>query len=318
MSWKIVAGLAAALLLTGAGIIWTGSMRNSGMAAGDTIVEQGCKSTAYELTDRWKLNDKLHADVPDGVAVDAQGHIFVDDFGANCVYKMDGHGNLLSKWGSPGHGEGQFSSPCGIEVAATGDILVSDNKNCRVEKFDNNGKFLQKIALPGTPPPSFRPASTITDPYGNIYVSAMLACSVTMFSSNGTVLLTWGRQGMADGEFTAPFNIARDPAGNIFVADDNNHTVQKFTPHGKFLDKWPVGNIWGMTVDTAGNVYVSSVDTHCVIKYTNDGKEITKLPVYCPEALVVDQQGKVYVLNVTNRKPYICELLIFRPQSAGR
>ena len=109
----------------------------------------------------------------------------------------------------------------------------------------------------------------------------MLACSVTMFSSNGTVLLTWGRQGMADGEFTAPFNIARDlPV--ISLSRMTTMILQKSTPHGKFLDKWPVGNIWGMTVDTAGNVYVSSVDTHCVIKYTNDGKEITKLPVYCP------------------------------------
>src|SRR4030095_10879422 len=56
---------------------------------------------------------------PQGVAVDGSGNVFVTDYG-NCagffcvidrIQKFTNTGTFLTKWGSPGNGDGQFEGP---------------------------------------------------------------------------------------------------------------------------------------------------------------------------------------------------------------
>src|SRR5262249_55137434 len=48
----------------------------------------------------------------------------------------------------------------------------------------------------------------------------------------------WGRRGTGDGEFNQPGGIVLVGDGTLFVADQGNHRVQKFTREGKFLATW--------------------------------------------------------------------------------
>ena len=74
--------------------------------------------------------------------------------------------------------------------------------------------------------------------------------------------MVWGR---GDGEFKNPSGIAVDTAGNIYVADQGNHRIQKFDGEGNFLTKWgtwgfEIGEFWnpsGVAIDAADNVYVA-------------------------------------------------------------
>src|SRR5919112_505349 len=50
--------------------------------------------------------------------------------------------------------------------------------------------------------------------------------------------MTIGREGVDDGELKAPTGIALDKDGNIYVADTDNHSIQKFDKEGKFLARW--------------------------------------------------------------------------------
>lgn len=98
---------------------------------------------------------------PFGIAVDAEGRVFVLDQGNSRVEVFTGEGEFLAKWGSlcalygeesnelpPGEGctdpdgdgpralgEGQFLFPKGIAVAEDGTVYVADSDNHRVQVF---------------------------------------------------------------------------------------------------------------------------------------------------------------------------------------
>ncbi len=90
----------------------------------------------------------------------------------------------------------------------------------------------------------------------------------------------WGFEGSEDGEFWNPSGIAVDSDGYVYVADRDNHRIQKFTSNGVFVDKWgwygpdpgQMRFAAGVTVDGAGNVYVADMENYRVQKFTADGE----------------------------------------------
>jgi len=44
-----------------------------------------------------------------------------------------------------------------------------------------------------------------------------------------TFLFKWGKEGTQDGEFNLPYSVDVDSQGNVWVADLDNHSIQKFT-----------------------------------------------------------------------------------------
>ena len=96
--------------------------------------------------------------------------------------------------------------------------------------------------------------------------------------------------GTADGEFRLPGSIALGPDGLLYVPDQGNSRVQKFTPDGKFVAKWgehgkepgqfgggqPAGGRFAgpqfVAFDRAGNVYTTDAALDRIQKFTPDGK----------------------------------------------
>jgi DNA-binding beta-propeller fold protein YncE len=64
--------------------------------------------------------------------------------------------------------------------------------------------------------------------------------------------------------------VAVDASGNIYVADNFNHRIQKFTSSSDFITKWDtLGSVdgqfdrpEGVAIDTSGNVYVTDTFNH--------------------------------------------------------
>jgi streptogramin lyase len=65
---------------------------------------------------------------PSSVAVDTQGNLLVTDSANNRVVKLDTSGNVLTTFGSPGNGPGQFMAVERVEVAPSGYIYVTDSQ----------------------------------------------------------------------------------------------------------------------------------------------------------------------------------------------
>jgi tripartite motif-containing protein 71 len=62
-------------------------------------------------------------------------------------------------------------------------------------------------------------------------------------------LAEWGSEGSDAGELSAPFGIATDAAGNVYVSERDNERIQVFDSSGTFL------RMWGWGVDTGANAF---------------------------------------------------------------
>lgn len=73
---------------------------------------------------------------PYDISVTPQGEFYVAEYGAGRVSKFDLQGKLLGRFGAPGTGRGQFSTPWGISVDHAGRVLVADTGNRRVVRLN--------------------------------------------------------------------------------------------------------------------------------------------------------------------------------------
>jgi sugar lactone lactonase YvrE len=155
-------------------------------------------------------------------------------------------------------------------VDSSGSVYVADSLNGRVQQFMTNGFFISKWGSNGTADGQFNtPVGVAVDSSGNVYVADTGNHRIQKFSSDGSFLTKWGTDGgqvgYGDGEFSWPNGIAVDGSGNVYVADQNNNRVQKFSSDGRFITKWgSPGTDYGqfvfpdgIAVDSFGNVYVT-------------------------------------------------------------
>jgi uncharacterized protein (TIGR03437 family) len=104
-------------------------------------------------------------------------------------------------------------------------------------------------------------------------------------------------------------------AGNIFLADANDHRVRKITPDGLITtiagDGWPgfggdggpasasrLNTPYGIAVDTAGNLYIADLGNNRVRKVAADGT-ITTVPgtdsLVAPRNVALGSDGSLYI-----------------------
>jgi DNA-binding beta-propeller fold protein YncE len=176
---------------------------------------------------------------PKGVAIDAAGNIYVADSNNDRIQKFDRDGPFLASWGSTGTGEGQFRNPIGVTLDAVGNVYVSDKINHRIQKFDNTGNFL------------------LTWGWGVQNGAAALQTCATGCQA--------GLPGGNVGQLDDPTALAVDISGAIYVADTDNHRIQRFENTGEFLDLWgSLGSAdeqfrypQGIAIDNQDRVYIA-------------------------------------------------------------
>ena len=113
----------------------------------------------------------------------------------------------------------------------------------------------------------------------------------------------WGKAGRGNGQFANANGIAVDKAGNVYVADSDNHRIQVFSAQGAFMRKW--GSEGGgngqfeiaedVEVAPDGTVWVADQQNSRLQAFSATGvfKTAIGVPDGLPRAVGVAQDGSV-------------------------
>ena len=133
---------------------------------------------------------------PKGIAVGADGTVWVADFWNHRIQSMgsDGRWNVVAGkpgggLGAVGSGAGEFRFACGIAVDGNGTVWVADSGNHRIQAMGRDGQWTVVAGKPG----------------------------------GGD-----GARGTGAGEFSAPAGIAVDGNQTVWVADAGNNRIQRY------------------------------------------------------------------------------------------
>ena len=188
---------------------------------------------------------------PIGVACDASGNVFVADYNNSCIRKIVAATAVVSTvagTGTAGFADGtgtaaQFRFPTGVACDANGNVFVADYNNNRIRRIVAATAVVSTVAGSGTaafadgtgPAAAFNlPRGVACDAYGNVYVAdqgnhrirkiVLATAVVSTVAGSGTATFADGTGSAAS--FNAPYGVACDGNGNVYVADQGNNRIR--------------------------------------------------------------------------------------------
>jgi trimeric autotransporter adhesin len=195
--------------------------------------------------------------MPTGVAVDSGNNVYITDFNNSRIRKISASGTITT---IAGNGKFNFSGdngpallagmdPFDIAVDTKNNLYVADQINNRIRKITPDGTI---TTVAGTGAPGYAgdggpatsallnfPTGIAVDNAGNLYIVDGANFVVRRVNSNGLITTIAGNgsffPGSGDGgpaisAAMAPYRIAVDTTGAIYITDSINDRVRKLTP----------------------------------------------------------------------------------------
>jgi len=200
----------------------------TGMAA------SGIGTVIYDIYDSWRAMGALGSGsnqfaYPTGVTLDADGRIYVADYGNSRVVRMDDLSCAgWTAFGKQGSASGQFNYPATVALDSSGRMYVADMSNSRIVRMDDiSGAGWTAFGTFGRGNGHFiNPAGVVVDPDGHIYVADSGNNRIVRIDDmNGGNWTAFGESGSDINQFNDPIGVAVDARGHIYVTDYGNYRV---------------------------------------------------------------------------------------------
>src|ERR1039458_4094569 len=208
---------------------------------------------------------------PYGLALDAQGNLYIADNRNNCVRKVTPDGIISTVVKA----SNTLQSPFSVAVDGAGNLFVQ-----------GDGGTVNKITPSGivTTPAGFSYGGVALDPAGNLYVCSNVYQGVFKVTPGGQTTKLTSTDALC-------FGMAADAAGNVYVSagsftDNGNGAF--FATTSDIVDKIaPDGTVTRIAgVDQAG--------------FSGDGGKAASAQLNGPSALAIDAHGAVYIADGGN------------------
>lgn len=243
---------------------------------------------------------------PEDVGVDGSGRVFFLT-GSRVRRLATGFVSTVAGTGFSGFsGDGgsatvaQINQPNFLAVRSTGDFVLSDRDNHRIRAVVSGvidtvaGDGTQSFSGDGGPATSASmntPEGIAVDGAGNIFFVDSLnrrirrvdaaTSTITTYAGNGSFGFSGEGAPAVDASLRLPLGVAPDPAGNLYVADDNNNRIRKVDASS------------GLITTLTGNGFVGN---------TGNGGPAVNAVINSPHDVALDSAGNIFFADFGNNQ----------------
>jgi len=240
--------------------------------------------------------------LPDGVALDSAGNLYIVDLFNNRIRKVSGGGITTAVGGGSSLGDNgpavssQLAYPSRVAVDSAGNLYIADYGDNRIRRVSDSvittvaGNGTQGFSGDNGPATSARlndPDGVAVDSAGTLYIADTDNFRVrktsngviTTIAGNGTQGFSGDNGPATSAQLNAPGKLAVDSASDLFMADYSNFRIRK------------VSN--GVIATVAGNG---------TIGFSGDNGPATNAQLNGPSGLAVDSTGNIYIADYFNQR----------------
>lgn len=258
---------------------------------------------------------------PTALAVDRSGAIYIADAGNYAIRRV--LGGVMTRVTSTGMAARlTLDFVTGLAIDAAGELYVAEGRTRPLRRISPQGGIVQ-FADGGR--------DVAVDLAGNAlvadggFVRRLSRQNATVIAGNGQYFFAGELTMATEARLRAPAGLAVDRAGNIYIADRDNHRVRRISVEGRIVTVAGTGVAGAMTtagvaaqsplnqptavaVDAEGAVWVADTGNRAVRRFWPGGRMETMVapgPLRAPTSLAFDRAGNLFIADAEAHRIYV-------------
>jgi YYY domain-containing protein len=282
------------------GAVWVADLR------GNRVMRLGNPSLEVAATPDGPLLS------PVALAPESGGSILVLSLELRRVYRIAGDGHVEEVFRLPQGHTSALDQYAALAIEPDGGILASDPTSGALYRFSPEAGVEPVAGAPLTP------TGLAIDAAGNVFVGDGLQGGIHIIAKPLRHNVFQGGQGSEPGQVNQPRGVAWNMDGSFWVADFDNHRVQKFRRDGSFVlsagEEGDQDGQFKQPCDVAsmpdGGVAVADTWNHRVQILDSRGRFVRVFgELYGPRSLAFGADGLLYVVDTGNAM-----VRVYRPE----
>ena len=246
--------------------------------------------------------------VPQGVAVDSSGDIFIADTGNNVVREIK-NGNISTV--ATG-----LNGPMGLAVDSAGNLFIADSGDDVVRKLSTTGVLSVVAGTLGTAGSTGDGGSPTAAKLNNPTALAVSAAGNLFIADTGNNVVREVSGGVITTVATGlsgPTGVAVAPAGNLFVSDTGNNVVKRFVSGTPTTVATGLNAPGRLAADTSGDIFIADTGDNVIRElkggnvtivagstnpgYAGNNGPATSAELVQPTGLATDTAGDLFIVD---------------------